>query len=97
MKKTLLMSLTLFMAIILVACGKPSDKLEGDWISTNPETGKVFGKEFSFKNHTFQSNDDGVFIKYYKFIDDNEKILISMMKNLEKTTLMKIHHQKKVY
>ena len=73
MKKILLMCLTLFMAFILIACGKPSEKLEGDWISTNPETAKVFGKEFSFKDHTFKSNDDGVFIKYYKFMDDNEK------------------------
>lgn len=42
MKKTLLMCITLFMAFILIACGKPSEKLEGDWISTNPETAKVF-------------------------------------------------------
>ncbi|WP_436884024.1 hypothetical protein [Mammaliicoccus sciuri] len=62
MKKTLLIYLALFMAFILVACGKTSDKLEGDWISTNPETAKVLGKKFSFKNHTFKANDDGVFI-----------------------------------
>lgn len=67
------MSLTLFMAFILIACGKLSDKLEGDWVSTNPETAKVFGKEFSFKDQTFKSNDDGVFIKHYKFMDDKEK------------------------
>lgn len=30
-------------------------------------------KEFSFKDHTFKSKDDGVSIKYYKFMDDNEK------------------------
>ncbi|MBW0768700.1 hypothetical protein [Mammaliicoccus lentus] len=69
----ILTCLPILLFFILAACGKPSDKLEGDWVSTNPETTKVFGKEFSFKDHNFKSKQDGIFIKYYSFTDDNEK------------------------
>lgn len=72
MKKFLtLLSLTCLI-FLLTACGN-NDPLNGEWVSTSPETTKELGEKFSFKDGTFKSNDDGIFYQSYLYSDDKKR------------------------
>lgn len=71
--KKFLSIITVFSLIFLLNACSNSDPLNGEWVSTSPETTKIFGEKFSFKDGNFKTNDDSIFFKSYVYNDDKKR------------------------